>query len=213
MSYLVPLIAIVFVVVVGCYLASVPQEEDHQYIVAILGLIVPLIIVAVGVEVFWKNCEGSCNSVITELLSLGVCMEECQSPLPVALSLAVTSCGWSDCPPDAGLRLEGKCSRPVAGVKVSPSSGNWVAWEVGESILLGMECPVAASCSGELSALTLTWKATTSLSAVPWAKVDLGCLAEAAAELSPISNLWGERESQALPRWQASLRNGISAGG
>ncbi|GKC46546.1 hypothetical protein Tco_1064268, partial [Tanacetum coccineum] len=55
MSYLVPLIAIVFVVVVGCYLASVPQEEDHQYIVAILGLIVPLIIVAIGVEVFWKK--------------------------------------------------------------------------------------------------------------------------------------------------------------
>ncbi|GKB75906.1 hypothetical protein Tco_0942801 [Tanacetum coccineum] len=50
MSYLVPLIAVVFVVVVGCYLASVPQEEDHQYIVAILGLIVPLIIVAIGME-------------------------------------------------------------------------------------------------------------------------------------------------------------------
>ncbi|GJV42982.1 hypothetical protein Tco_1427518 [Tanacetum coccineum] len=55
MLYLVPLIAVVFVVVVGCYLASVPQEEDHQYIVAILGLIVPLIIVAIGVEVFWKK--------------------------------------------------------------------------------------------------------------------------------------------------------------
>ncbi|GKA05264.1 hypothetical protein Tco_0684384 [Tanacetum coccineum] len=55
MSYLVPLIAVVFVVVVGCYLASVPQEEDHQYIVAILGLIVPLIIVAIGVEAFWKK--------------------------------------------------------------------------------------------------------------------------------------------------------------
>ncbi|GJQ98196.1 hypothetical protein Tco_0009335 [Tanacetum coccineum] len=55
MSYLVPLIAVVFVVVVGCYLASVPQEEDHQYLVVILGLIVPLIIVAIGVEVFWKK--------------------------------------------------------------------------------------------------------------------------------------------------------------
>ncbi|GJY45647.1 hypothetical protein Tco_0434710 [Tanacetum coccineum] len=29
---------------------SVPQEEDHQYLVVILGLIVPLIIVAIGVE-------------------------------------------------------------------------------------------------------------------------------------------------------------------
>ncbi|GJY41582.1 hypothetical protein Tco_0428852 [Tanacetum coccineum] len=55
MSYLVPLIAVVFVVVVGCYLASVPREEDHQYIIVILGLIVPLIIVAIGVEVFWKK--------------------------------------------------------------------------------------------------------------------------------------------------------------
>ncbi|GJZ50217.1 hypothetical protein Tco_0604407 [Tanacetum coccineum] len=40
---------------------------------------------------------------------------------------------------------------PVAGVKVSPNSGNWVVGEVGESNLLGMECPMAASYSGELS--------------------------------------------------------------
>ncbi|GJS12037.1 hypothetical protein Tco_0368833 [Tanacetum coccineum] len=50
MSYLVPLIAAVFVVVVGSYLASVPREEDHQYIIVILGLIMPLVIVAIGVE-------------------------------------------------------------------------------------------------------------------------------------------------------------------
>ncbi|GJX50443.1 hypothetical protein Tco_0277288 [Tanacetum coccineum] len=55
MSYLVPMIAIVFVVVVGSYLASVPREEDHQYIIVILGLIMPLVIVAIGVEVFWKK--------------------------------------------------------------------------------------------------------------------------------------------------------------
>ncbi|GKD21045.1 hypothetical protein Tco_1222748 [Tanacetum coccineum] len=30
MSYLVPLITVVFVVVAGCYLASVLQVEDHQ---------------------------------------------------------------------------------------------------------------------------------------------------------------------------------------
>ncbi|GJY03071.1 hypothetical protein Tco_0361223 [Tanacetum coccineum] len=30
MSHLVPLIAVVFIVVVGCYLASVPQEEDQR---------------------------------------------------------------------------------------------------------------------------------------------------------------------------------------
>ncbi|GKF25707.1 hypothetical protein Tco_0081601 [Tanacetum coccineum] len=50
MSYLVPMIAVVFVVVVGSYLASVPREEDHQYIIIILGLIMPLVIVAIGLE-------------------------------------------------------------------------------------------------------------------------------------------------------------------
>ncbi|GJU46799.1 hypothetical protein Tco_1204065 [Tanacetum coccineum] len=85
MSYLVPLIAVVFVVVVGCYLTSVPQEEDHQYIIAILGLIVPLIIVAIGVEVFWKNVSISTSK---------------------SSSLAVTSSGLSFDVLDAGLPSE-----------------------------------------------------------------------------------------------------------
>ncbi|GJZ45588.1 hypothetical protein Tco_0593184, partial [Tanacetum coccineum] len=46
-------------------------------------------------------------------------------------------------------------SRPIAWVKVNFSLGNWVAREAGESSLLGMECPVAASCSGELSGTLL----------------------------------------------------------
>ncbi|GJZ73077.1 hypothetical protein Tco_0637223 [Tanacetum coccineum] len=50
MSYLVPLIAVVFVVVVGSYLASVPREEDQRFIIVILGIIVPLIIVAIAGE-------------------------------------------------------------------------------------------------------------------------------------------------------------------
>ncbi|GJW56523.1 hypothetical protein Tco_0103254 [Tanacetum coccineum] len=58
MSYLVPLIAVVFVVVASCYLTSVPQEEDHQYVIAILGFIVPLIIMAIGVEAFWKRSSS-----------------------------------------------------------------------------------------------------------------------------------------------------------
>ncbi|GKD85177.1 hypothetical protein Tco_1356331 [Tanacetum coccineum] len=33
----------------------VPQEEDYQYLIVILGLIVPLIIMAIGVEAFWKK--------------------------------------------------------------------------------------------------------------------------------------------------------------
>ncbi|GJV52762.1 hypothetical protein Tco_1448503 [Tanacetum coccineum] len=55
MSYLVPIIAVVFVMVVAIYLASVPQEEDQQFLIVILGLIVPLIILAIGVEAFWKE--------------------------------------------------------------------------------------------------------------------------------------------------------------
>ncbi|GJU76106.1 hypothetical protein Tco_1273176 [Tanacetum coccineum] len=39
----------------------------------------------------------------------------------------------------------------LLGTSVALSLGNWVAEEVGELILLGMECPVAASCSRELS--------------------------------------------------------------
>ncbi|GJR78756.1 hypothetical protein Tco_0149541 [Tanacetum coccineum] len=55
MSYLVPMIAVVFVVVVGSYLASVPQEEDQRFIIVILGIIMPLIIMAIAVEAFWKK--------------------------------------------------------------------------------------------------------------------------------------------------------------
>ncbi|GKC75708.1 hypothetical protein Tco_1126482 [Tanacetum coccineum] len=55
MSYLVPMIAVVFVVVVGSYLASVPQEEDQQFIIVILGFIMPLIILAIVVEACWKE--------------------------------------------------------------------------------------------------------------------------------------------------------------
>ncbi|GJU31335.1 hypothetical protein Tco_1174924 [Tanacetum coccineum] len=43
-------------------------------------------------------------------------------------------------------------------------------------------------------------KVTTSLSLVPWGKVDPGYLAAAVADLSSISNLWGEGENQALCR-------------
>ncbi|GJX38838.1 reverse transcriptase domain-containing protein [Tanacetum coccineum] len=53
------------------------------------------------------------------------------------------------------LFISWECSRPVARVKVSSSSGIWIALEVGESSLLRMECPVAASCSGELSGMLL----------------------------------------------------------
>ncbi|GJW67338.1 hypothetical protein Tco_0121762 [Tanacetum coccineum] len=102
MSCLVPLIAIVFVVVVGYYLASVPQEEDHQYIIAILGLIVPLIIVAIGVEAFWKKSS----------------------------SLAVTSSGLSSNVSDASLPSEkvmasGKNGDDWCYASLSRMSGTW----------------------------------------------------------------------------------------
>ncbi|GKC99682.1 hypothetical protein Tco_1169957, partial [Tanacetum coccineum] len=72
MSYLVPLIAVVFVAVVGCYLASVPQEEDHQYIIVILGLIIPLVIVAIGVEVSLRKLGYNVmTSLAVSLIGLG----------------------------------------------------------------------------------------------------------------------------------------------
>ena len=55
MAYLVPIIAIVFVVVVSCYLASVPPEEGQQFLIVILGFIMPLIILAIVVEACWKE--------------------------------------------------------------------------------------------------------------------------------------------------------------
>ncbi|GKD63542.1 hypothetical protein Tco_1305650 [Tanacetum coccineum] len=192
MSYLVPLIAVVFVVVVGCYLASIPHEEDHQYIVAILGLIVPFIIVAIGVELGYIVI-ASLAVLLTGLggLEFSEFVHDPQHACSRSFSLAVTSSGLSYDVSDVGLPskkvmasgkngddgdlllfrdgsyagdisagtlrlfISWECSRPVAGVKVSPSSGNWVAEEVGELILLGMECPVAVSCSGDSSGMLL----------------------------------------------------------
>ncbi|GJW05850.1 hypothetical protein Tco_1568273 [Tanacetum coccineum] len=117
MSYLVPLIAVVFVVVVGCYLASVPQEEDHQYVIAILGLIVPLIIVAIGVEAFWKKAElfdskyDMVSSMLARLLSTSFALI-CNIAISLSAaamessSLAITSSGLSSDASDAGLPSE-----------------------------------------------------------------------------------------------------------
>ncbi|GJY09085.1 hypothetical protein Tco_0377270 [Tanacetum coccineum] len=158
MSYLVPLIAVVFVVVAGCYLASVPQEEDHKYVIAILGLIVPLIIMAIGVEAFWKR--SSSLAVTSSGLSSDVSDAGLPSEKVMASGkngddgdLLLFRDGPGACDISAGalrLFISQECSRPVAGVKVNSGSGNWVAREVGESILLGMEYLVAASYSGAL---------------------------------------------------------------
>ncbi|GKB24398.1 hypothetical protein Tco_0863799 [Tanacetum coccineum] len=77
---------------------------------------------------------------------------------PRSSSLAVTSSGLSSDVSDAGLSSEkvmASGKNGDDGVKVNSGSGNWVAREVGESILLGMECPMAASCSGALSVLLI----------------------------------------------------------
>ncbi|GJW50597.1 hypothetical protein Tco_0091948 [Tanacetum coccineum] len=134
MSYLVPLIAIVFIVVVGCYLASVPQEEDHQYIVAILGLIMPLIIVAIGVE--------SSSLAVT---SSGLSSDVSDDWFTVVAEKVMSSMKNGD-DGDMLLFRDGLGACDIS---------NWVAREVGESILLGMEYPVAASCSEELSGTLL----------------------------------------------------------
>ncbi|GJT10751.1 hypothetical protein Tco_0857793 [Tanacetum coccineum] len=131
MSYLVPLIAVVFVVVVGCYLASVPQEEDHQYLIVILGLIVPLVIVAIGVEVFWKR--SSSLAVTSSGLSSDVSDAGLPSEKVMASGkngddgdLLLFRDGPGACDISAGalrLFISWECSRPVAGVKVNSGSG------------------------------------------------------------------------------------------
>ncbi|GJV56573.1 hypothetical protein Tco_1457578 [Tanacetum coccineum] len=73
MSYLVPMIVIVFIVVVGSYLASVPQEEDHQYIITV---------------------RESCNSDIRSSLS-SVSARRVSISTSMSSSLAVTSSGLS----------------------------------------------------------------------------------------------------------------------
>ena len=55
MTYLIPIIAIVFVVVVSIYLAGAPQEEGQQFLIVTLGFIMPLIILAIVVEACWKE--------------------------------------------------------------------------------------------------------------------------------------------------------------
>ncbi|GKD83609.1 hypothetical protein Tco_1350448, partial [Tanacetum coccineum] len=130
MSYLVPLIAVVFVAVVGCYLASVPQEEDHQYLIVILGLIVPLVIVAIGVEAIWK--KSSSLAVTSSGLSFDVSDASLSSKKVMASGkndddgdLLLFQDGPDACDISAGtlrLFISWEFSRPVAGVKVSSSS-------------------------------------------------------------------------------------------
>ncbi|GJY31418.1 hypothetical protein Tco_0414913 [Tanacetum coccineum] len=129
MSYLVPLIAVVFVAVVGYYLACVPQEEDHQYLVVILGLIVPLIIVVIGMEVFWKKIRSSLSTV-SALKSVNLYFP---GPLVWRSNLS----GLSS---DLSQRCLVYCQRSNGyEEKVSPSSGNWLPERVGDlmSIFLG----------------------------------------------------------------------------
>ncbi|GJS35686.1 hypothetical protein Tco_0534068 [Tanacetum coccineum] len=106
---------------------------------------------------FSAAARESCNSDIRSSLSSASAWNVSIST-SMSSGLAVTSSGLLSGVSDAGLPLEkvvASGSRPVAGVKVNYSSGNWVTREVGESSLLGMECPVVASCSGKLSGMSL----------------------------------------------------------
>ncbi|GJR30174.1 hypothetical protein Tco_1106406 [Tanacetum coccineum] len=85
---------------------------------------------------------------------------------PRSSSLAVTSSGLSSDVSDAGLPLEKVMTSGKNGdggdlLLFREGPGIWIALEVGESSLLGMECPVAASCFGELSGRTAVTAATT----------------------------------------------------
>ncbi|GKA94271.1 hypothetical protein Tco_0816309 [Tanacetum coccineum] len=166
---------VVFVVVVGCYLASVPQEEDHQYIIAILGLIVPLIIVAIGVELGYIVI-ASLAVLLTSLdgLEFSEFVHDPQHACSRSSSLAVTSSVLSSDVSDAGLPSE-----KVMASRKNGDDGDLLLFRdgpcasdisVGESILLGMECPMAASCSGELSDSVV---ASGNVGAYPWVRVHI----------------------------------------
>ncbi|GJW63998.1 hypothetical protein Tco_0115882 [Tanacetum coccineum] len=164
MSYLVPLIAVVFVAVVGCYLASVPQEEDHQYLLSIYRVIgnlhcgdwrgsflekvaftsrhaeslpsvsaIPYLNIAIS---FLGSAMESCNSEDQETL----CPRVFGMKVSISTSRKVMASGKNDddgdlllfqdgpdaCDISAGtlrLFISWEFSRPVAGVKVSSSSG------------------------------------------------------------------------------------------
>ncbi|GKA92195.1 hypothetical protein Tco_0814120 [Tanacetum coccineum] len=173
MSYLVPLIAVVFVVVVGSYLASVPREEDQRFIIVILGIIVPLIIVAIAVphpasrydpklllarlfsassalicnnEIsFSAAARESCNLDIKSSLSL-VSARRVSISTSMSSSLAITSSGLSSDVSDAGL--------PSEKVVVSGKNGN------DGDLLLFRDSPGACDISIGTMWLVIYWESS-----------------------------------------------------
>ncbi|GJZ34266.1 hypothetical protein Tco_0580084 [Tanacetum coccineum] len=67
MLHIITLLAMASVVELGIYLAYVPYEEESQYLAFILAILMPLIVLAIGVDLFWKEwilllgegCESS----------------------------------------------------------------------------------------------------------------------------------------------------------
>ena len=53
MPHIITMIAIVYVVVVTIYVACIPNE-DRALLVGILVFLVPLVILAVAIDKFWK---------------------------------------------------------------------------------------------------------------------------------------------------------------
>ncbi|GJQ95902.1 putative reverse transcriptase domain-containing protein [Tanacetum coccineum] len=68
MLHIITLLAMASAVALGIYLAYVPYEEEFQYLAFILAILVPLIVLAIGVDLFWKEYilllgEGSSSPV------------------------------------------------------------------------------------------------------------------------------------------------------
>ena len=53
MLHLITIIGIVSAVIFGIYLAYVPHDEDLQYLAMVLGVLVPAIVLAIGVDLAW----------------------------------------------------------------------------------------------------------------------------------------------------------------
>ncbi|GJU49441.1 hypothetical protein Tco_1218996 [Tanacetum coccineum] len=55
MLHIITLLAMASAVALGIFLAYVPYEEEFQYLAFILAILVPLIVLAIGVDLFWKE--------------------------------------------------------------------------------------------------------------------------------------------------------------
>ncbi|GKD76700.1 hypothetical protein Tco_1339321 [Tanacetum coccineum] len=55
MLHIITLLAMASTIALGIYLAYIPYEEEFQYLAFILAILAPIIVLAIGVDLFWKE--------------------------------------------------------------------------------------------------------------------------------------------------------------